>query len=387
MRPSRPASLFFDDFRTHLQRAPEGLHRLGAPATEGELATAERRLAMTLPSELRAFLSTWNGADLFHDSLVFAAAADLVRDDDWLRARGVTSSLQIAENGDGARFFLAAAAGATPVFERRADSPEPWLAGSSLTSFLSAAVAHEAPLYDDGGEFVEEAFEPDGNDLRPRFALRLAERAARKDPGSATFLFEFGLAQKRVDRIEEAAASLARAAELDPSNPWPWFELGRLLFDRAAAAAGLARADLAGESAAAFDRAAAAMAALPGNEGAPDARFLLFAARSIALAGPDEQRARFVTQALQRDPDLAQALARQAEAARQDEDHDPESLAETVELLGALSGQSVAVRRLPMFTPAPIKASAVPPAPPAAPPRPRPAPPRRPSPRRRGART
>src|SRR5204862_4018775 len=118
-------------------------------------------------------------------------------------------------------------AGAERVWRLPADSEERWLAGSSFAAWLDATLAAEEVMYDSDGEFLLAAFAEDGEELAPPFALRRAERALRKDPGSALFQHELGMALRRMGRAEHAAQAFAQAAALDARNPWPWFDLGR----------------------------------------------------------------------------------------------------------------------------------------------------------------
>ena len=80
---------------------------------------------------------------------------------------------------------------------------------------------------------VLEAFEPDGEELMPAFALRQAERALRKDPGSAESHHDLGLAHRRLGHLARAREEFARAAMLDVHNPWPWFDRGPFATNRA----------------------------------------------------------------------------------------------------------------------------------------------------------
>ena len=78
------------------------------------------------------------------------------------------------------------------VFRLSPDADERWLVGSSLPRWLAATVAHEQLLYGPDGEFLLEAFEEDGEELTPGYALRQAERALKKDEGSALYHYELG---------------------------------------------------------------------------------------------------------------------------------------------------------------------------------------------------
>ena len=62
--------LYFEELRQAASRLPEGLIRLAPPAEPADLAAAERKLGRKLPHGYAELLRSWNGGDLFGDSLV-----------------------------------------------------------------------------------------------------------------------------------------------------------------------------------------------------------------------------------------------------------------------------------------------------------------------------
>jgi tetratricopeptide (TPR) repeat protein len=297
------ASLFFEGFRTAQARSPAGLIRAGAPGAAADLAAAEAALDRPLPEAYAAFLRSFDGAELFHESVVLAgvgpqAARSLVdANRPPLPAGMLAGELVFAETAGGDRYTLASPAGT--VIHLRAGSDERWLAGSSFPAWLDALVAREALLYDEEGEFRLEAFEEDGEELTPAFALRQAERALRKDPGSAEAHHDLGVAFRRTGRLDQALQHFTRAATLDPTNPWPWFDRGRLELQLQAPA----------EAVQSFRHAATAT---PGPEGA---RLLAWAARAAHEAASPADALAARSEAEARDPDIAASLRRAAEAA------------------------------------------------------------------------
>jgi tetratricopeptide (TPR) repeat protein len=211
---------------------------------------------------------------------------------------------------------------------------------------MAAIIAHDALLYDAEGEFLADAFEPEGEELTPTFALRQAERALRKDPDSAIYHHERGVALRRAGKLDSARESFGAAAAIDPTNPWPWFDLGRA--DQA-----LGRY---AEAAAAFECAAEAA------DGAEGARFCAWAARAFHLAGERTTADRLRAAALARNPGLLESLRAAAAAAIEDEDPDG---ARDAEELAALLGGVPLSRRLPVLTSTPAAAAPARPAKPA----------------------
>ena len=193
----------------------------------------------------------------------------------------------------------------------RPDADERWLAGSDLASWLEATIAHQEILYDRQGEFRLEAFEGDG-EITPGYALKQAERAVRKDPGSALAHHELGLALRRLDRKGPARDAFARAAHLDSTNPWPRFDLGRIQH-----ILGEHR-----EAALAFEAAGKLARAEVG------ARFLVWAARCLVEQNDRASADRLRAEALRRHPTVLEDLRRAAES---EEEGDASDLATLLE--------------------------------------------------------
>lgn len=326
--------MFFDKFREAWARLPAGLIRVCAPASANAVAAAEIACGRSLPEALRSFLLSFDGVDLFHGSITIAGVgpdADPRIGD--LNGPDEThpGDLVFAEAGPGDRFALDATG---RVWRLRAGSEERALAGSSFERWLNAVVAREQILYDADGEFKAEAFQPDGEEVTPKTARQQAERALRQDPGSAEAQHELGTALRRLGRNQEAIAAFTAATQLDPENPWPWFDLGRAhLSDGGDAMASLA----------AFRHAAER------ESGLAAARLFAWAARAAALAGAAGAEALVLARqdARAHDAAIEEDLRRALDAAAGD---GPEALEEARALLEGLTGRpSPAPRkRLPL---------------------------------------
>ena len=356
---------FFERFRAAIGRLPVGLIRVPPPADPADIARAEAALGRALPAAYASFLRSFDGADLFHETLLLAgvgpqAALPLgrVRQDH-------PGELIFAEAASGDRFGLDDRG---RVVRHDEGAEERGISGSSFPRWLDATVAREQILFGPDGEYAPDLYDAAGEELLPVVALRQSERALKADPDAPEAEHARGLALARLDRREAALQAFARAAALDDENPWPLFDLGRT-------ALALDRAD---DALAAFRRAAALE---PGPTGA---RLLAWAARA-AMAGGDRPAAAVLRgEALARDPELAQGLERAVrEAIEQD---DPEAGREATALLEAITPGApgtLGARRLPIVS---VSAPASRPPPPAPPRRPGPAAPRRSGGSRRGSR-
>jgi hypothetical protein len=353
--PSRP-EVFFDHFRGALSRLPAGLIRVMPPAPAAELARAAAALGRPLPDGYAAFLQSFDGADLFHETVLIAGVAPTaaLRLDDLPQDR--VDELVFAVGAAGERYAID---GAGRIVRTDAGADERALAGSSFAPWLDATVAREQVLYGPDGEYAPDVFDPSGEEVTPVVALRQAERALKQDPGAAGAAHARGLALRRLRRLPAAVDALEEATALDPENPWPWFDLGRTALEDGQNA----RAVKAFSRAAELDR---------GPEGG---RLLAWAARA---AGEAPEASALRAAALARDGALVESLRRAVDAAAADQDAEAE--AEAAALLAAIApGETVvARRRLPIVT-----ELAAPPPPPGRPRRPRPAaPPRSGGPRR-----
>ena len=325
-RPPSPAH-YFEALREAAGRLPEGLVRLGDPAPPAALIAAESALGRKLPTAYAELLRSFNGVDLFGEMVVVRGVGDTPFGSLVDANRPPPSDeLVIAETSEGDLIALGTDHSGR-IHRISPDADERWLLGSTLERWLDATIAREEILYDPEGEFRLEAFEPDG-EITAAYALKQAERAARRDPGSAFHQHDLGAALRRQGRDERAAQAFARATALDPTNPWPWFDLGRTQHatgDHAAAAESF--------------QSAARTARDPAG-----ARFLAWSLRCLveqdARAAADQLRA----EALRRHPGLVEDLSRAAEADPEDRDaHD----------LAALLRDPIPLRRrLPIAPPA-----------------------------------
>jgi tetratricopeptide (TPR) repeat protein len=332
--------LFFERFREAVARLPDGLIRPSAPATPEAIEQAARRLGRALPPDYASFLRSFDGADLFHETVVLAGAGPTAPLG-VLALNGLDEAPSSSDDPStpiplGPFVFAEAVVGDRfaldddgRVLRLRAGSDERILAGSSFERWLDATVARERVLYGSDGEFADDIFDDDGEEIAPIVVLKQAERALKVDAGSAEAHHDRGVALRRLGRTKLAIEAFSAATALDPGNPWPWFDLGRTALD---AGLELPRAHEA------FTRAAAA------ESGPAGGRLLAWAARAALAAGDEPAATRARGEALARDPALGEAFARaEAQATL---DGDEESRAENEALRLSLAPTSTPRRSL-----------------------------------------
>jgi tetratricopeptide (TPR) repeat protein len=326
-RAAAADAAFFDRFRSSIARLPAGLIRARAPAAAEDIAGAEAALGRPLPAGYASFLRSFDGADLFHESIVIAGVGAGAPRVLATLPQERPDELVFAEALSGDRFALDAS---ERVLRYDPGAEERAVAGSTFDRWLDATVAREQILFGPDGEYAPDVFDAAGQEIVPTIALRQAERALKIDPGAADSQHARGLALGRLGRRETALAAFRAATELDPNNPWPWFDLGRTALSLGRPAVALP----------AFRSAAGAA-----SEDPTAARLLAWAMRAAAAADPAAVAA-LRAEALRRDPQLVEGLVRAA--ANANDDADDEARAEAVALLEAVAPGTQLPRRLPV---------------------------------------
>ncbi|MEP6653831.1 MAG: SMI1/KNR4 family protein, partial [Myxococcales bacterium] len=170
--------MFFERFREALVRLPAGLIRAGQAAAPQEIAAVERELGTRLPPSFVAFLESFDGADLFHETVLLAGVgAEAPRRLLELNQCRPTTEPVFAEVAGGDRFAFQAdgrvlrlradseaaegeaetAAAAGVRSDLRLDARgagECWIAGGDFSRWLDGLIAYHRVLYDADGEFA-----------------------------------------------------------------------------------------------------------------------------------------------------------------------------------------------------------------------------------------
>ncbi|MCC6994485.1 MAG: hypothetical protein IT370_07640 [Deltaproteobacteria bacterium] len=248
----------FDRFRRELKKYQDGVHLLGEPA--GPLGAA---VVARLPAEFRAFVQSWNGAELFNEAYRVCGVGASAVGGDVLQAAAPgpgggaaaaagqaagegdddgavvfpAGALEIAAAAEGARFALATDG---RVLRWDPDDEAVVPEASGLERWLGALMVREGLLYDAEGEFIEGAFE--GDAVAPELAIAGERKALVIDPEAmgprlrlARALREQGkrddmlIELERLLELERARVAAGGSAASGPGLPaWALHELARL---------------------------------------------------------------------------------------------------------------------------------------------------------------
>jgi tetratricopeptide (TPR) repeat protein len=271
-----------------LDRAPAGLHDLGEPTVD---------VPLDWPVPLSDVYLAFDGGRLFHEELVLAPAAEVARDRD----------------GDAARWHVGELGGAPIAVDARGrvwrtddETGEDVVDGTTPARWLRGVVDGLAVLFDGDGEYVDEAFDDDG-ELAPAARLAMARAQVRRDPKAPGPRWRLARLMAAAGEVEPARRELERVVDAAPGLAWAWLDLARL-------------SEALGELGGAFDEAVAAAEAAPGHE--HEAYFWAQAARLAARRGNEADRARCATRAVAIDPGLVAAELAGAEQNLADGDLD-----------------------------------------------------------------
>lgn len=266
-------SLRDDTFATiteRLQADPAGLHRLNEPSYNTPSG---------LPRQLAALCVQFDGAELFHESVVLFPAADVVESD------GRHHFGRIDED----ELYLDGKTGR--VWRLDADSGELLEEGSRLHRWLFGFIEGERGMYDGDGEFAEDVF---GDDGRPtaEFLVRKERRVLKRDKDALGPRWRLARALSQQDRLADARNQLERVVEVREEFAWAWYDLARI-------------SEALGETSAAIDEMNAAATADPTCE--YRGFFYAHCARLSALLDDEDARKAHAQSALQLEPHLVRS--------------------------------------------------------------------------------
>lgn len=260
-----------------LEAAPAGLHDTGEPTVH---------VPVSWPASVTDVYLAFDGGSLFGDLLTLAPAAAVTSEDDGLFAFGELYGEPLWFDGKGR------------VWRADPDIGERVIEGTRFDRWLYGVVEGLAALYDEDGEFVEDAFTDDG-ELADAAVRAQLHAQLKRDPRAPGPRWRLGRALFGEGELASARTQLEDVVAHAPDLAWAWHDLARI-------------SEQLGELAGAVDEAEAAADARPGHDQA--GYFLAEAARLAVKAGDEARRAALATRALGVDPGLARAQLDGAQA-------------------------------------------------------------------------
>lgn len=266
-----------------------GMHWLGAGAIV---------LDASWPATLAEVYRRFDGASLFLDTVVLAAASQVARerrtDAGATEAERRSTYYRVGEVEGDALYVD----DRERVWRVEEDTGE-WLPeGSRLDRWLLGVFEAQGMLYDREGEFSDDVFD-DSGDLTAVTSERMNRRLLKRDRDAVAPRWRLARAMVQQGKLAEAREQLEAVVAKEPAFAWAWFDLGRI-------------SEKLGEAGAAVDELEAAAQARPQYEHA--GYFWAQAARLARAAGDDARRAACAREALARAPDL---VSRQRDGARE----------------------------------------------------------------------
>lgn len=244
----------------------DGVHRLGEPAVV---------LDSVLPTSVDTMCREFDGAELFHESIVLFAGSRMQRKDELL---------QVGECG-GDDIFVAED-GSVWRFEK--DTAELLPEGTRFDRWLAGAIDAESVIYESDGEFRDDVFDEEG-EPSDRTAMERERKQLARDPKAVAPRWRLARSLSNQGKAKQARDILEDVVAAQPDFPWAWFDLARISEDM-------------GDLEAACDEAEMAAQAKEDYEHAPF--FLGHAARLADKAGLSERCKEIAATVLALDPQL-----------------------------------------------------------------------------------
>ncbi len=189
-----------------IEEFDDGIHRLGGPAL---------MLDASLPEGVEVICREFNGAELFHESLIVLAGGAVERADD--------GRFLVAESG-GDDIFVDGS-GAVWRFDR--DMEEALPEGTRFDRWLAGAIDAETVLYDNEGEFHDDVFDEEG-ELTAQAAAERSRRQLKRDPKAVAPRWRLARALVDAGDVVAARRTLEEVVSSYEDFPWAWFDLSRI---------------------------------------------------------------------------------------------------------------------------------------------------------------
>ena len=215
-----------DRIEDRLIDAPEGLHRLGEPASEAALAEAG------LAEDFAGLWERWDGLELGNGEAQFYPLAKHAQASAQAREQGLLHDGDRVIGEQGSALLVLPAdpwAEGGEVVSVEDDGQRAPLA-STLLKLTIGLVAEMALLYDEEGEYHDELFASNGA-LRPKAERKLLRRRLDFDEDAPLPRYRLAQLLRRAGEARGAKGELERVLICAPEFTWAYFELGRTLLD------------------------------------------------------------------------------------------------------------------------------------------------------------
>ncbi len=244
----------------------DGVHRLGDPAVV---------LDSALPASVDTMCREFDGAELFHETIILLPGSRMQMVDDLLHV-GECAGDEIYVARDGS------------VWRLEKDTSELLPEGTRFDRWLAGAIDAESVVYESDGEFRDEVFDEEG-ELSDRSAADRARKQLSRDSKAVAPRWRLARSLSNQGMLAKARDCLESVVADKPDFPWAWFDLSRISEEM-------------GEVEAACDE--AEMASQAKDEYEHSAFFLGHAARLAHLAGLEERTKSLAQSVIEMDPDL-----------------------------------------------------------------------------------
>jgi tetratricopeptide (TPR) repeat protein len=244
----------------------DGVHRLGQPAVV---------LDSALPLSIDTVCREFDGAELFHESVVLFAGSRLQKEEGRYHVGEYAGDdIYVDEEGR--------------VWRLEKDTGELLPEGTRFDRWLAGVIDAESVIYENDGEFRDGVFDEEG-ELSEESAAERERRQLGRDTKAIAPRWRLARILAAQGRLEKARDSLEEVVAAQPDFPWAWFDLARI-------------SEQLGHPDSACDEAEMAADARPDYEHA--AFFLGHAARYAKLADLEERVQSLSQRVLEMEPDL-----------------------------------------------------------------------------------
>lgn len=244
----------------------DGVHRMGEPAVV---------LDSALPTSVDTICREFDGAELFHETLVIFAGSKMQPSDGRFHV-GEYSGDDIYVSTDGR------------VWRLERDTAELLPEGTRFDRWLAGAIDAESLIYELDGEFRDDVFDEEG-ELSDASAAARERKQLSRDPKAVAPRWRLARSLSNQGKRMQARECLERVVETQPDFAWAWFDLSRISEEVGEIEAACDEAEMAGQA----------------NEEYEHASFFLgHAARLAEMAGLDARASSLSERVLSLDPDL-----------------------------------------------------------------------------------